>query len=320
MRSNLTLAVVAAAVLAGCAGTTSDAQIQTALSLTKDHFRTTATIKDDALDTVATVSTERGFQEKRGLLGVVSDDNFLRAFIDKKTGTTTMQVYQVIYYTGRSWNFFQTVNYEAPNGPQSRPVTIIGKDVNCTGSRYGGCTYSEHLGFEVDESLLRLIAASYQPGHAAAWKFKFAAKSGKDYNDGMLGAEVAGFLEAVDFYRASHGLPGWGYQDSTAPHVAGRSPFVSPPAPTLVGGSPQQASPATRESDKPASAPGAAPDVERERVKRVLVESGFPVAGVPLRFKQSNGRSYYEARGTSGQITQVICDAAGACRLRTVYD
>ena len=68
------------------------------------------------------------------------------------------------------------------------------------------------------------------------------------------------------------------------------------------------------------SAPGAAPDVERERVKRVLVESGFPVAGEPLRFKQSSGRSFYEARGTQGQITQVVCDVSSNCRLRTAYD
>jgi len=206
MRLNLGFATVLSAALAGCAGTTREGQIQTALSLTKEHFKNTATIKDDSLETTATITTINGFQEKRGLLGIVWDDNFLRAFINKKTGQTTIQIYQVIYYQGSEWNFFQTVNYETPTGPESRSVTIISRDVDCAGSRYSGCTYAEHVGFDIDEKFLRTIAGRYQPGQRAAWKFKFNAKSGKDYNDGMLPAEVAGFLEAIDAYRASHGL------------------------------------------------------------------------------------------------------------------
>lgn len=206
MRLNLGLAIALAVALGGCASTIREGQIQTALGLTKEHFKNTVTIKDDSLDTTATITTVNGFKEKRGLLGIVWDDNFLRAFINKKTGQTTIQLYQVIYYQGSGWNFFQTVNYETPTGPESRPVTIISRDVNCSGSRYSECTYKEHVGFDVDEKLLRTIAAGYQPGQRAAWRFKFNTKSGKDYNDGMLPAEVAGFLEAIDAYRASHGL------------------------------------------------------------------------------------------------------------------
>lgn len=205
MRLSLGLATALAVALAGCAGTR-ETQIQTALSLTKEHFKNTATIKDDSLDTTATITTVNGLQEKRGLFSIVWNDNFLRAFINKKTGLTTIQLYQVIYYQGSGWNFFQTVNYETPTGPESRPVTIISRNVDCSGSRYSDCTYTEHVGFDVDEKLLRAIAAGYRPGQHIAWKFKFNAKSGKDYNDGILPAEVAGFLEAIDAYRASRGL------------------------------------------------------------------------------------------------------------------
>ena len=198
-----------------CATTTQEAQLQTALSLSKEHFKNTATVKDDSLDTVATITTVNGFQEKRGLLGIVWDDNFLRAFIDKKTGKTSFQIYQVIYYQGSGWNFFQTVNFETPSGPQSKPVTVISRDVDCTGSRYSGCTYVEHVAFDVDESLLRTIAANYSPGQRAGWKFKFAAKSGRDYNDGMLPAEVAGLLDKVDEYLNAGGF-GRGFQTSSS--------------------------------------------------------------------------------------------------------
>jgi len=66
------------------------------LSLTMEHFRDTATVKDDALGTVATISTQNGYQEKRGLLRIVWNDTFLRGFIDKATGRRTFQVYQLI--------------------------------------------------------------------------------------------------------------------------------------------------------------------------------------------------------------------------------
>lgn len=195
-----------ASILVGCAASNREAQVQTAINLTKEHFRNTATIKDDSLDTIATISTVNGFQEKRGLLGIVWDDNFLRAFVEKKSGRTTIQLYQVIYYQGSGWNFYQTVNFETVTGPESRPLTIIKRDVDCTGSRYSGCTYVEHVAFDVNESLLRTIAERYQPGQLAGWKFKFSSKSGKEYNDGMLPAEVAGLLEALDGYRAARGL------------------------------------------------------------------------------------------------------------------
>ena len=200
------IALLLALSVTGCATTMRESQLQTALSLTKEHFKSTATVKDDSLDTVATITTVNGFQEKRGLLGIVWDDNFLRAFIDKKSGKTSFQLYQIIYYQAGGWNFFQTINFETPSGPQSKPVTIIKRDVNCTGSRYSGCTYVEHVGFDVDEGLLRTIAQGYSPGQRSGWRFKFTARSGQDYNDGMLPAEVAGLLDKVDEYLASKGF------------------------------------------------------------------------------------------------------------------
>jgi hypothetical protein len=194
----------AMSILAGCAA--SSTQMQNAINLTKEHFRNTATVKDDSLDTIAIITTVNGFQEKRGLLGIVWEDNFLRAHIEKKSGRTSIQIYQVLTYQSSGWNFYQSVNFETPNGPESRTLTSIKRDVDCTGSRYSGCTYTEHVAFDVDESLLRIIAQRYKPGQPIAWKFKFSAKSGKEFTEGMLPAEVAGFLETLDTYRAAKGI------------------------------------------------------------------------------------------------------------------
>ena len=201
------IALLSGLAITSCIATTRESQVETAISLTREHFKNTATIKDDSLDTTATITTVNGFQGKRGLLGIVWDDNFLRAFIDKKTGRTTFQLYQIIYCQGRGWDFFQTVNYQTLTGVESHPVTVIERDVDCRSWRTRGCLYTEHIGFDVDEKLLRTVAADYQSGQRWAWKFKLNAKSGRDYTDGVLPAEIAGLLDKVDEYVTSRGLP-----------------------------------------------------------------------------------------------------------------
>lgn len=193
-------------ILAAAACATKDAQTRKAVNLSKGHFSDTATVKDDYLDTIATITTVNGLTQKHGLMSMVWDDNFLRAFIDKRTGETSFQLYQVIYYTGGGWNFYQTANYETPSGPQSKPATVIHRDVDCSGSRYSGCTYVEHVAFDVEQSVLRAVAADYMAGRRAGWGFKFSARSGGSYNERMLSAEIAGLLDAVDAYLRRKGL------------------------------------------------------------------------------------------------------------------
>lgn len=197
--------LIAIGVLGGCV-TTRETQINTALSLDKAHFKQTMIVKNDSLDTVAKFSTVSGFKEKRGLLGIVWDDNFIRAFVDKKTGLTTFQVYNSIYYKGSGWKFYNRVNYETPSGPKSTKVTVITRDVDCTGSRYGGCTHNEHVAFSVDYALLCTIASKYGPGVRAVWKYKIIPKAGDDYKDGLLPAEIAALVEMVNEYKKSKGL------------------------------------------------------------------------------------------------------------------
>lgn len=200
------LLILSVLILTACATVQRQAQLEQALELSKNHFYRSVAVRDDALDTVATITSRPGLQEKRGILSIVRDANFLRAFIDKKTGATTFQVYNVVYYGGRGWNFYYRVNYETPNGPVAESLIKIDTDVNCSGSRYGGCTHTEDVAFEVDEKLLEWVAAKYSPGQRTSWKYKLGAKSGVEYPDGLLPAEVAGFLDFIHDYKASRGL------------------------------------------------------------------------------------------------------------------
>ncbi len=60
-------------------------------------------------------------------------------------------------------------------------------------------------------------------------------------------------------------------------------------------------------------------DAETASVVRALAESGFPLVGAPIRFLQKESRTYYEAWGSGGRLTQVVCEK-GACRIRTIDD
>lgn len=201
------LLTIALVMCSGANASDKNKMQEAAAAVTPDRVLQTISIKDDSLDTRAQINTINAFQEKRGLLKIVWNDNFLRAFVDKRTGEATIQVYQFVNYSG-DWRTYNRVNYETPDGPQSAMLTPISRDVtSCSGSRYGGCSYSEHFAFEVDEKLLRVIASLYKPGQLVSWKFKYYSQSGQEWPDGMLPAEVVGFLSALDRYRQEKGLP-----------------------------------------------------------------------------------------------------------------
>jgi hypothetical protein len=182
-------------------------QYQQLMALTPEQFRTSATLKDDDLETVATITTQPGWQQKDGLLKIVNSDEYFRAFIDKKTGKTTFQVYKYVRYYG-DWAFFQTVNHETPSGPISQELNVISRDVG-TCNKYLGCEHTETFGFNVDETLLRQIAAKYVAGQSvtSVWRFRLKAKSGVQRDEAFVPAEVAGLLAAVDSYKRQKNLP-----------------------------------------------------------------------------------------------------------------
>jgi hypothetical protein len=169
-------------------------------SLPMEHFRDTATIKDDPVEPTAAISTEKGFAERKGPMRMVWNDEYLRSVVDKKTGQKSFQVYAWIIYSGR-WRSYETVDYQTANGPTSAPVTRMGNEVeNCA---VGDCVYTERIAFSVDEDLLRRLAATNVPGKPTLWAYKFVAKSGPDYAGGLSSAEIAGFLAKVDEYTSA---------------------------------------------------------------------------------------------------------------------
>jgi hypothetical protein len=165
------------------------------LSLTLEHFRDTASVTDDPVDGVTTISTEKGFAEHHGPMRTVWNDEYLTGVIDKKTGQRSFQVHAWITYRG-NWRFYHTANYQTVAGAKSVAAAQTGKEMeNCAA---GDCMYTERLAFPIDEELLRQLAAASAPGKPTIWAYKFISKSGPDFTGGLSSAEIAGILAKVD--------------------------------------------------------------------------------------------------------------------------
>ena len=191
------IAGIAALIVCGFTDRAALAKDAALLSLSMEHFRDTATVKNEPPDPALTISTQNGFVEHSGPLRMVWHDEFLTADIDKKTGQKSFQVHEQISYSG-SWRFYESASYQAPSGPRTAPAIHISKEAaNCS---VGECLYTEHIAFPVDEELLRQIAAGYVPAKPVIWPYRLSAKSGPAYAGGLSSAEIAGLLAKVDEY------------------------------------------------------------------------------------------------------------------------
>ncbi len=174
---------------------------------TPEHFRATVTTKDDSLDTVAEINTSQGYATLASYGVPTTESAYLRALIDKATGSTTFEVYDSISFRGSSKSrmSFRAANYATPDQPLSTPTDLLSRDIDCANSKLlGYCTHTDHLVFRVEEWVLRALVKANPP--EARWPFKFMTKSGGESYDSMPCAEISGLLMAVDDYRHSHKL------------------------------------------------------------------------------------------------------------------
>jgi hypothetical protein len=198
------LALIAVLVLGGCAPQHDDVDLL--LSLTPEHFRDTAKITDDSLETTAVISMEPGYQgnNNAGRDGW-SCNSFLRAFVDKRSGATTYQLYIDAGYTGHDRRHYDTINYFTPQGIQSAPVIKIARDKGSC-PKNDECVHKEIVGFDMSESTVRQIAINYKPNAPNGWLFKLKGRIvGADQEDVIMPSEAAGLLLAVQAYKASLG-------------------------------------------------------------------------------------------------------------------
>ena len=169
-------------------------------AMTPESVAAIAQINDDELEPVVIISTENAYQSLGGFTDPVRSDNFLRAFIDKASGTTRYQLDQSVRYNVE-WRDFTSAVFVVDSVPQSAKLTIIKRDV--VGCYASMCSYEEIVGFDLDEPVLATIADRYVAGQSPLWRFRLKAKSGIDWEERLAPAEAAGMLEAVRRWRAT---------------------------------------------------------------------------------------------------------------------
>ncbi|MBI1683664.1 hypothetical protein [Caulobacter hibisci] len=195
----LALTTIAGLALAGAAvaETVKLPAKQTALGV--DHFHAQTQVLDDPLDIETVVSTERGFQTGKGMFRMPSNDNHLRAVVDKRTGAVRYEVRQTLTYQGSLRGYGQgAVAYQTSAFPVQAPVTKIRDNEGQCFLFEAPELCREELSFSVSETELRKLAV--QP---AAWGFKFKSDKGFEHRTAITPAEIAGLLKAVDGYRAT---------------------------------------------------------------------------------------------------------------------
>jgi hypothetical protein len=272
-------------------------------SLTMEHFRDTATVEDDPVGATTTITTEKGFVSRKGILRSVSSDEFLKGVIDKKTGHKSLQIDASIAYYGR-WRTYETANYKTVDGPRSLPTTQVRRDIGSCA--VGNCLYTEHIAFIVDEALLRQLAAGYVPGRPAVWHYTLIPKLGPDYSGELSSAEIAGFLAKIDDYTGARPVV-----QAKAPTASAAIQPTLPSAPPAIQPTVPSAPPAIRPSA--ASPPPIQPNSPSAPVKVDLGIAGMAVAAT---LKQPNRSGVL----VTGIVGDSVADKSGIIVGDIVYE
>ena len=162
------------------------------------HFQQTATIEDDQLEPIATITTEKGFFSRGKFTDRVRSDNFFRAFIDKSSGQVRYQLYAEVSYNFE-WRTFTSASVLSGGRPTSLPLTPIARNVVTCASSI--CSYKEIVALPLTEEMVREIAATGESAPGRLWPYRLKAQNGLDFEDAAIPAEAAGLLLAVAAYR-----------------------------------------------------------------------------------------------------------------------
>jgi hypothetical protein len=193
-------AVALSVVVPAIAGAQSKTEQRTLALLARQPAELVAAIKvtGDSLDPQITISTQgvTAITSKGLLASTTSENSFLRAFINRKTGAVSAQVYHSMTYGGRGFDTFARATYEAPDGIEEAAVSQVSSDVSC--ARYG-CTHYADVVFPIKIEVLRAAAKAFNPtAPLFGIRYRIFGQSGTNIDDGLPGNEMAAFVAVID--------------------------------------------------------------------------------------------------------------------------
>jgi hypothetical protein len=155
-------------------------------------------VTGDSLDPQTTISTQgvTAIVSKGLLASTTSENSFLRAFIDRKTGAVSAQVYHRMTYGGRGFDHFTRATYEAPEGIEEAAASEVATDISC--GRYS-CSHYADVIFPIKVDVLRAAAKAFDPAEPIAGiKYRIFGQSGTNTDEGLPGNEIAAFVTVID--------------------------------------------------------------------------------------------------------------------------
>ena len=217
-----------------------EVQIAEQLKRTPAQIEPLIKVVGDRMDPRIEISSYGASQivNKGWIASTTFENAFLRAYINRKTGNVTAQIYHVESYSGSGWNFYNRASYQAPSGLQETPVERVGSDVNCYSY---GCSYVEDLIIPLDFEMLEGIAAAYDSGaQVIGLQYRLFAQSGMKMDGGLPANEIIAFVHVVQ--RAKGDLP----IVTPTPPVAPPAKEATRPAPAAAKPSPAPKKPAVK--------------------------------------------------------------------------
>lgn len=166
--------------------------------LTPELVANQASVDDEDMEPLVTISTEPAFKWKGGFTDNVRSDNYIRAFIDRSGDGAIYQVVQSVTYLYERRRF-NGVNVMLPSGLKTLELTVIAEDLNCS---IGVCVYTDYVGFRLTEEEVESITDLYKANPTASLKMRFKSASSLDWNDDIAAVEFVGLQRAVAAWQA----------------------------------------------------------------------------------------------------------------------
>lgn len=177
-------------------------------SLSPQDFAQKVHVEDDPLAPAVMLSTQRGYTRGRSIDGAYANDVYLRAVVDRNTGSVRWQVWHEFINVRGHKNVVAIHYLKGGTTASADPVALDQWLDQCPPTDgAGSCNEFTRVAFELPEDVMREVAASYRAGSREPWRLQFKDVSGRDVTGGIAPAEVAGLVQALDAWQIRNTRP-----------------------------------------------------------------------------------------------------------------
>lgn len=172
-------------------------------ALTPEDFSRPELTRNSNLDVVATAATGQIYNTNTGRIShVFSPNSFIRANVDKRTGSIDYDVITELTYTGE-WRFYETANFLTVSGPEQVRLADMRRDFSCTST----CSYVEVVSFKIPHSLMRQLAGYHIQGVSGPWTYRINSSGGHQEIIGVQTAELVAAVQMAERLATAAGHP-----------------------------------------------------------------------------------------------------------------